>query len=96
MWDEIIYPFPYFNAYIVEIWQWVSNFIPHFVNNVMTYTCLEPQDWMLNESYRLEFGGFKKSFQFMSKIKIKALTCYLQQSEVHIIWNLLCDIMSPF
>ena len=31
MWDEITYPVPSFNAATVEIWEWVSYFIPHFI-----------------------------------------------------------------
>ena len=27
VWDEITYPFPY----IIEVWEWISNFIPHFI-----------------------------------------------------------------
>ena len=30
MWDKIIYPFLSFNVATVEVWEWISNFIPHF------------------------------------------------------------------
>ena len=30
MCDEITYPFPNFNGCTVEVWKWISNFIPHF------------------------------------------------------------------
>ena len=29
MWDEITYPFPNFNSATVEVWDWISTFIPH-------------------------------------------------------------------
>ena len=29
--DEITYPFPNFNGATVEVWEWISNFIPHFL-----------------------------------------------------------------
>ena len=29
MWDEITYPFPNFNGCTVELWEWISNVIPH-------------------------------------------------------------------
>ena len=32
MWDEIIYPFPNFNGATVEVWEWISNFIPHLLS----------------------------------------------------------------
>ena len=28
-WDEITYPFPNFNGATVDVWEWISNFIPH-------------------------------------------------------------------
>ena len=31
VWDEITYPFPNFNGVTVEVWEWISNFIPHFI-----------------------------------------------------------------
>ena len=37
--DEITYPFPNFNGCTVEIWEWISNFIPHFPGHAFTYPC---------------------------------------------------------
>ena len=37
MWDEITYPFPNINCFIVEVWKWISNFTPHFTGYVITY-----------------------------------------------------------
>ena len=31
VWDEIIYPFSNFNDCTVEVGEWISNFIPHFI-----------------------------------------------------------------
>ena len=28
VWDEITYSFPNFNGATVEVWEWISNFIP--------------------------------------------------------------------
>ena len=36
-WDEITYPFPNFNGGTVEVWEWICNFIPHFIVYVITY-----------------------------------------------------------
>ena len=30
VWDEITYPSLNFNGTTVEVWEWISNFIPHF------------------------------------------------------------------
>ena len=31
MWDEITHPFPNFNGCTIEVWEWISNFIPLFI-----------------------------------------------------------------
>ena len=36
VWDEITYPFPNFNGFTVEVWEWVSNFILQFIMGVIT------------------------------------------------------------
>ena len=35
--DEITYPFQNFNRTTVEIWEWLRNFIFHFLMDVITY-----------------------------------------------------------
>ena len=37
MWDVITYPFPNTVGCTVEIWEWVSNFIPHLIRHVNIY-----------------------------------------------------------
>ena len=37
VWDEITYPFPNFNGYTVEVWEWISYFIPHFEMDVIIF-----------------------------------------------------------
>ena len=39
VWDEITYPFPNFTSCTVEVWEWMSNFMPHFKVDVITYPC---------------------------------------------------------
>ena len=36
VWDEITYPFPNLNGAIVELWEWISIFIPPFIMGVIT------------------------------------------------------------
>ena len=31
------YPFPNFNGYTVEVWEWIRNLIPYFIIDVITY-----------------------------------------------------------
>ena len=42
---QITYPFPNFNGYSVEVLEWVSNLIPHFIMDVITYA-----SWDLSQS----------------------------------------------
>ena len=37
VWGEIIYPFLNFNGCTVDVKEWISNFIPHFTMDVITY-----------------------------------------------------------
>ena len=37
VWDEITDPFPNFNGCTIEVWEWISNFIPHIMMDVITY-----------------------------------------------------------
>ena len=37
--DEITYPFPNVNGGTVEVWEWISNFILHFMMDAITYPC---------------------------------------------------------
>ena len=43
VWGEITYPFLNFNSCTIEVWESISNFIPHFIMdvNVITYPCLD-------------------------------------------------------
>ena len=36
VWYEITYPFLNFNGCIVEVYEWISNFILHIIMNVIT------------------------------------------------------------
>ena len=37
--DEITYPLPNFNGATVEVWEWISDFITHFINGC-NYLCM--------------------------------------------------------
>ena len=39
VWDKITYPFPNLNGSTVEVWEWLSNWIPHYIMDVITYPC---------------------------------------------------------
>ena len=37
MWDDISSLFPNFNVCAVEVWEWISNFIPHFIIGIIIW-----------------------------------------------------------
>ena len=37
VWHEITYPFLNFNSCTIEVWGWISNFILHFIMDVISY-----------------------------------------------------------
>ena len=39
MWDEITYIFPNYNGLTVEVWEWIRDFIPHFIMELINYPC---------------------------------------------------------
>ena len=39
VWDEITYSLPNFNCCTVEVLEWISNCISHFIVHVVTYPC---------------------------------------------------------
>ena len=55
VWDELTDPFPNFNSATVEVWEWMSNFISHFIIDVITYPCLGQQKviWNINDDKTL-------------------------------------------
>ena len=37
VWGEITYHFPNISGCTAEVWEWMSNFIPHILMDVITY-----------------------------------------------------------
>ena len=37
VWGEITFPFPNFNGATVEVWEWISNFILHFIMDLVIH-----------------------------------------------------------
>ena len=55
VWNEIAYPFPNLNDYTVDVWEGISNFIPHFIKDVQTSAC-----WDLSWSMWVKGGSWSK------------------------------------
>ena len=47
VWNEITYAFSNFNGATIEVWQWISNFIPHFNEHVIANPCWDKSLTML-------------------------------------------------
>ena len=56
-WDEIVYSFSNFNGATVEVWEWISNCIPHFAGYVITYILGLK---LIRVSERGPWGAFQK------------------------------------
>ena len=39
VWDEITYPFPNFKCATIEVWECISNLIPHFTGHMIISPC---------------------------------------------------------
>ena len=39
VYDEITYQFLNFNGCTIDVYEWISNFIPYFIMDVITYPC---------------------------------------------------------
>ena len=37
---EITYTFPNFNGAAIEVWEWMNNFIPHFMIDVLVHASI--------------------------------------------------------
>ena len=79
MWDEIqiAYPFPNFSDAFIEVWKWVSNFIPHFAMHVITYPC-----WGWSYMLILQIGCSATSYR-TSASRIYMLTMWMYYYD----WN---------
>ena len=56
VWDEITYPFPNFNGATIEVWEWISNYIPHFKMDVITHSSTLKYHRLLKSTLRGDHG----------------------------------------
>ena len=77
MWGEITYPFPNFNGCTIELWEWISNCIPHFIGHVISYPCQQglKSYWerRRDDSLMLARSKFYGQYFVKNKIVIKFL-----------------------
>ena len=68
VWDEITYLYPNLNGSTVEVWEWRSNFISHFIMEIITYPYWDKSSTMLVNWPHVLFR--KKLFLNMSCLQI--------------------------
>ena len=51
-WDEITYPFSNFDSCMVKIWECITNFIQHFIMDVIAYPCWDRSKSMLVKGFQ--------------------------------------------
>ena len=68
VWNEITYPIPNFNSCTIKLWEWISNFIPHFAGHVITDQCWDyvckQSHWEQLDSLK-EFNNLSPHFHFL-------------------------------
>ena len=58
MWDEFTYPNSKFNGATLEVWEWISKFIPHFTGYVFTYPS-RPHFYQTRSAWSVDQGSNK-------------------------------------
>ena len=71
VWDEITYPFPNFNGTTIEVWEWISNSIPHFMIYVIAYPC-SPMHGCITRPSRVDTTKEKNPKQ-----NLQHISCYV-------------------
>ena len=74
VWVKITYLFPNFNRCAVEVLEWTSNFILHFIMDVITYPCLDLSSAMLVK--RPLLACHIHSVLFCSRSRVGCSVCY--------------------
>ena len=72
VWDKINYPFLNFNGCTVEVWEWVNNFIPHLIMDVIIYPCQDLSSSMLLKGAPGSYSYFTSAYQHRN---ILSLAC---------------------
>ena len=68
VWDKITCPFPNFNGATVEVWEWISNFIPHLIMYIITYPGTPGETCFLQSVYGHGHRRFHKKSHVYPKI----------------------------
>ena len=81
-WDEITYSFPNFNCAPVEVWEWKSNFIPHFTGQVIT----------CGELFTVEMGAVARARLSFRVLAFTNKNIYIARDSIPNLWIGKCHI----
>ena len=89
MWDELINPFPNHNGAAFEVWEWINNFISHFIHlwllihsgihfgiNILT-SHVELYKHMKGESKWKWFDIWTSQYSYYICVQLKRLYIYV-------------------
>ena len=86
----ITYPLSNFNSTAVEVWEWISNFIPHFTGHVISYPCRNLSESMLVKGvpgYK-EYACVDELYECIVQQKLLIFTCAIsliaEQKEIDV------------
>ena len=71
------FPFPNFNGYSVEVWEWMSNFNPHFEIDIIIYLC--HRTWTLIYMGPVTLYSDRRSGSILAQVMAWRLAIYLNQ-----------------
>ena len=79
VWDEITYLFPNFNGGTVEVWEWISNSIPHITMDVITYPLMGLKLIHVSERgyWNLSCDNLPKSWSSITLATIKQISYHI-------------------
>ena len=79
VWDKITNSFPNFNCATVEAWEWLSDFIPHFTGDVITYPYLRAERRQPDRDYKLIWSGlcWCVSYRLIARLRSDLRICSL-------------------
>ena len=90
VWDEIIYTFPNFNSCTVDVWKWISNFIPHFMMDVITYLVMFCQKVVL-VSVNEEVNEWLSGVAHSATVQQTCVWCNMTASLVQVLQESCCS-----
>ena len=83
-WDEIAYPSANFNPTTVDVWRWISNCIPHYIMDAITYSyCFLSYPSCSSRSYDAMDERVRRSMWWLLWVRLR----WLRQEHTDTNWT---------